>query len=320
MRSNMPYLIKTLIITMLLFVCLMTGAVSAAEKNVGVLWIGESGMATRVSKGLVVRLKEQAPDIHLEFKMELESEAKAVPIYEAWQESKDAIVFLRSTGAEYMGKHPPKIPGFIGGCSNPVVLGAVQNMEAPEGNITGVTYYINARKKIELFKQLLPNMKSLGLIVEKGHPSAPIDQEETKSACEALGIEYHDAVCASENEVLKSAKTFSQSADLIILGSQAMINAQARRVAGIVGNTPIAAYIYSSIQGIGSLCGLAANDEKLGGMLADSVISVVKEGKAINDVPVKVDPEPKFLLNMTMVEKLGLIVPEEIQEKAQLVE
>ena len=206
MKSNINDIIATLVVTPILLILMIAGIANAGEKSVGIMWMGKSGMAKRVSKGLTARLREKAPDINLEFKMELDGESEAVPIYKAWQESKDGIVFLRSTGAKYMGENPPKIPGFIGGCSNPVALGAVRNMDAPEGNITGVTYHIHARKKIELFKKLFPNMKSVGLIVEEGHPSALIDREETKAGCEALGISYHEAICSSENEILRRVK------------------------------------------------------------------------------------------------------------------
>jgi ABC-type uncharacterized transport system substrate-binding protein len=46
---------------------------------------------------------------------------------------------------------------------------------------------------------------------------------------------------------------------------------------------------------------------------------VVVQGKAVMNVPVKVDPDPLFILNMSMVKKLGLTVPDEVKSAARLV-
>ena len=295
-----------------------TSAAQAQNKKIGVLWQGKSGMASRVAQGFTEQMKAKAPDIELEFKIELKDESELAPIYEEWQNTKNGIVFLRSDGASYMKDHPPKIPGFIGGSSNPEKLGVIKNMAAPEGNITGVTYYINARQRIDFFLKVFPNVKNLGLLVHEAHASSPIDREETKAACEALGITYHEALGNTEVEILKGAKELAGKVDLIVLGSQDMVNTHAPKIAGIVKSVPLVSYNPTGIKGNGAVLGMSPDDVRLGRMLADSVIAVVKEGKPISSVPVLTDPQPDLLVNTTMVDKLKLTIPEEILKSATL--
>lgn len=296
----------------------MPNVSTAADKQIGIMWMGESGLAKDVSRGFLQRIKTEAPEIGMEFKIELPDENTAGAIYKKWQSEKDGIVFLRSSGARYMGNHPPSVPGFIGGCSHPTLLGAVRNLETPEGNITGVTYYIDARKKVLVFNRLFPGLKRLGLIVQGSHPSSPIDRSETKEACQMLNIDYQEALCETDTEVLIKGKEMAGKVDLLVLGSQAMVNSAITRLAGVI-DTPMASYLDRSITGLGALCGLAADNEKLGRMLADSVISVLVDGKAISEVPVKLDPDPVFILNMTMVKKLGITVPDDVAAMAKKV-
>lgn len=306
-------------ITIILISALMApGAALAADKQIGVMWMGESGVAKDVTRGLLQGMKSKAPAIDMEFKIELPGEDAAGPIYLKWQKEKDAIVFLRSSGARYMGKNHPRIPGFIGGCSHPTLLGAVYNLEAPEGMITGVTYYLDAARKVAVFKRLFPEMKRLGLIVQGSHPSSPIDRSETRAACEAMGIDYREALCETETDVLIQGKAMAGDVDLLVMGSQAVVNSAIPRLAGLV-DTPIATYLDRSVEGLGAVCALAADNEKLGGMLADSIISVLIDGKPVSDVPVKRDPDPVFLLNMTMVKKLGIAVPDDVAAMAKKV-
>jgi len=296
-------------------------ATNLNAKEVGLLWFGKSGMATRVMTGFNKELKAKAPDIKVEYKINQKDEASALPVYQKFSETKDAIVFLRSSGAKTAAKTPSKVPVFIGAANNPQVLGVIKNMDAPEGYITGVTYYLPAKKQLDIFKQVFPTMKSVGIIVQGSHPSAPIDTAETKGACDALGFTYQEVKCETKTDALKAAKQLSGKVDLIILGNQAVIMDSAKQILGVAsaGKTPVVSYSEKPITSGGSICGLTPDDEKLGRMLAQSLIDVLKNGKKVSEVAVKTDPEPKFLVSKKLVKKYGITIPEELKAKATFV-
>ena len=210
------------------FIC---GPVLAeGSKKVGVMWISKSSMSERIIKGFKARIEEKAPDTRIEYKIEIPDELAALPIYERYQKEKDAIVFLRSNAIKFMLEHPPTKPSFFGACNNPVALGAVEDMNAPDDKITGVTYYIPGTRKMGVFQKVFPDLGSVGILTEKGHPSSPIDRAETKAACEAAGIEYHQVICASKEELAEGVKSLvDKKVDIIIIGDQALIIHQERR-------------------------------------------------------------------------------------------
>ena len=70
----------------------------------------------------------------------------------------------------------------------------------------------------------------------------------------------------------------------------------------------------------GALGGFVAEDVKLGYMLAESLVDVLVKGKAIKDVPVKMDPNPKFFVNAKTAERLGVEIPYEILAAATVIE
>jgi len=311
---------RKLTVAALVLSSVFTSSIKAEE--VGLLWFGKSGMATRVMSGFNKELKAKAPDIKVEFKINLKDEAAALPVYQKFAESKDAIVFLRSSGAKAAAKTPSKVPVLIGAANNPQTLGVVKNMQAPEGYITGVTYYLPAKNQLDIFKKVFPNIKSVGIIVQGSHPSAPIDTAETKAACEALGIAYKEIACESKMDALKASKELSGSVDLIIIGNQALIMDSAKQIMGVAlaSKTPVVSYSEKPIKSGGSICGLAPDDAKLGAMLAQSLIEILKDGKKVSDVPVKTDPEPKFLVNQKVLKKFGISIPDELKNTATFVE
>jgi putative tryptophan/tyrosine transport system substrate-binding protein len=90
-------------------------------------------------------------------------------------------------------------------------------------------------------------------------------------------------------------------------------------IVSAANQTPVVAYSKNPVIKR-ALCGFVADDEKLGYLLAKSLVEVLVEGKAIDSVPVKVDGEPKFFLNAKTAEKLGIEVPFSILDAATIIE
>lgn len=291
------------------------------SKTVGFMWFGKSGMAKRVTKGFDDYMKKTAPDIAIEYVKELADKDAAMKVYKRFQEEKDALVFLRSNGAKLMGKTPPKKPAFIGGCSHPVVLGITDSLEKPSKNATGVTYYLAAERQIKVFKKVFPNLQSVGLIVEKGHPSAQVDNSETTAASKKEGIKFYVRECAAAGEIPDAVKALvEKKADIIIIGNQALIIDNAAMVAKNAGSVPVVSYAEKPIKKGSALCGLVPDDEKLGRMLADSLIQVIKDGKKVKDIPIKTDPAPKFVINIPMMKKMGVKIPGHLLKYAKKIQ
>jgi len=208
----------------------------------------------------------------------------------------------------------PAIPTFIGGCNNPNELGAVKNLQATEGNITGVTYYLPVESQFEVFKAIIPDMKSVLLLLGKNNPSAVVDQAGTKAVCEKLGITYNEKLCDTREDAIAAVNEFKGKVSVIIIGNQALHIDNAENIVKAAGTTPVLSYSSKPVKA-GALGGFVDDDKKLGYMLAESVVAVLKNGKAIKAVPVKVDPAPKFYVNSRTAEKLKIEIPFTIQER-----
>jgi putative tryptophan/tyrosine transport system substrate-binding protein len=187
------------LMVVLAFLALMATAenLRAANSEIAVMWVGKSGMTNRVLMGFMQRARTTAPDMTITLKRELKNMKDAETLFSQFESTMNGIVFLRSTGAKFLAKANPKVPCFIGGCNNPVYLGTVKNLNAPEGNITGVTYFIPYQEIFKLMLALFPNVKSVWILLEKGHPGAVIDQEGTREQCERFKLSYNEVVARS---------------------------------------------------------------------------------------------------------------------------
>jgi putative tryptophan/tyrosine transport system substrate-binding protein len=309
-------------LSILLVMSLGNTASRATDKKLVLMWVGQAGMAKRVASGFVQRMKETASNVEIVQHRELGSMSQGQQVFKESETSADGIVFLRSNGAEFLGHldSPPKVPCFVGGCNNPLELGAIKNLNAPEGMITGVTYSIPFEKRFEVIKQLFPGIKSVGLLLQKGHSAAVIDQQGTKEQCARNGIAYNEVLAENLSQLVDGTKQLSGKVDVFILSSTALVLDNLMSLLAITNpaKKPIFSYAADRAEK-GATAELAADDEKLGKMLADSVVDVVVNKKPISQVPVKTDPNPQLIINEGQMRALGLNFSDAILKNARLV-
>jgi putative ABC transport system substrate-binding protein len=300
-------------------VLLAASLTTAQAMEIGVAWLGKSGMASSVRAGFEEGMKELLPDANLEVRPDLadaDTLQKAINDYET---SKTAMVILRSNGAKILGKHGPKIPSFIGGANHPGQLGVISNLEAPEGNITGVTYYLDYLVRMESFMAVVPNVTKVHMLVEEGHAGSQVDIDGTLEACKTLNLTCTHSVVKGRDQALADLAGH-KDASMIIIGNQAgLYDKNMGAFLAEMGSVPVVSYAAGAVK-LGALTSLAADDHQLGRLLALKVVEVVSGGKSVHDVPVGYDEDPTLLVNMATLSSLNLELEPEILEGAQLIE
>ncbi|MBU2515638.1 hypothetical protein KJ966_30345 [bacterium] len=310
---------KTLKFTLFILSFVISATLSAQSIKIGFAWAGKSGMADRVTNGFDNRIKEIGSNLDIEYVKNLPDINKLGEVIDRFQKSKTGMVILRSNGAEYLGKNQPKIPTFIGGCNHPAQLGTVQNLMNPEGNITGVTYFLPVETQFEIFTTLLPNMKSLVLLANKNNPSSSVDLSETQQMCAKMGFKCVYELTTNKNQVFDAVNKYKNEYSAFVIGNQAEVMDVTEQIVSLAGKVPVLSYSSIPVKK-GALGGFVADDFKLGMLLADSVVDVLVKGKSIKSVSIKVDPKPKFFINTKTAEMLGIEIPFEILELAELVQ
>lgn len=306
----------------ILMVCILVGLLTvnlwASEIPVGVAWQGSAAMANRVFQGFEQALTEQAPNVQLDVRKELNDIPELAAVIEEFQATKKGMVILRSNGAQLLGTLSLSIPTFIGGCNNPVELGVAESLNQPMTNLTGVTFYIPAGVKLETFQVVYPALKEYILLVEEGHPGSPIDAVETEAAAPGLGLTGKIVFCQTLNDALDAIEN-AGSETSIIIGSQALLMDDAEMLVQAAGQRPVFAYSERPVEA-GALCGVVADDGKLGQMLGQIVAEVLDQGADIGTIPIQTDPAPKLYLNASTVERLQLDIPYEILMLATIID
>jgi putative tryptophan/tyrosine transport system substrate-binding protein len=83
-----------------------------------------------------------------------------------------------------------KIPIVFVSAADPVKTGLVASLSRPGGNVTGVSLLASAldAKKLDLLRELVPQVSTIGALVNPGYPEAKSQANEFQTAANLLGV------------------------------------------------------------------------------------------------------------------------------------
>src|SRR5438046_3536222 len=112
------------------------------------------------------------------------------------------LIVTRGTPAARAAKNATgTIPMIMATMGDP--RGIVASFAHPGGNITGVTTFSTElqAKRIELLKELVPNLSRVALLHNMGNPAAPPEWDETRMAARSLGLQAELLDVRSEGDL-----------------------------------------------------------------------------------------------------------------------
>src|SRR5262249_49748648 len=105
------------------------------------------------------------------------------------------------------------IPIVIAGVGDPVRSGLVSSLARPGGNITGVTVFGPglAAKRLELLKEVVPNMSRVAFLWNPANPDQKFSLNEVQAGARALGVTLQSVEARSREELERALTTMKQS-------------------------------------------------------------------------------------------------------------
>jgi putative ABC transport system substrate-binding protein len=196
--------------------------------------------------------------------------------------------------------------------SDPVKFGLVASLNRPGGNITGVTFLINALapKQLELFNALIPKATVMAFLVNPENPNTETDIGEVLSAAGRLGLRLlvFKASTGSEFEQAFAAMA-EQQVSALVVSSDPFFLARHAQLAGLAARYRVPV-MFGYRQGpvAGGLMSYGAN-------ILDSYRQVgvytgrVLKGERPAELPVIQPTKFELVINLKTAKVLGLEVP-----------
>jgi len=192
----------------------------------------------------------------------------------------------------------------------------VQNLQAPEGLITGIgegTIEFEG-KRLELLKKTAPSTKKVMAIVESNHPNAPVFKEKVEGAAKALGLRMVYIEIEKTDDLPKKLYMVNRAnGDAFIGGPWPSNQKYAKEMADHFLKNKIPSINDETSVGanIGFLLTYSDDRYKTGKQAAESIVKILK-GAPISDVPVEFAKDIVLEINQKTAEAIGIKIPKDI--------
>ena len=228
------------------------------------------------------------------------------------------LIVTRGTPAAMAAKDATEtIPLLMATMGDPRAI--VTSFAHPGGNITGVTTFSTelTAKRIELVKEMVPNLSRVGLLHNMGNPAAPPEWEETKRAARALGL-HAELLDVRRQEDLSRAFELAvrQHVDALVIGPDGLTQMHQQTILDFVARNRLpAAWPAREFVEAGGLIAYAVNYPDLYFRFARFIDKIFKGGKP-SEIPVEQPMKFELVINLKTAKALGITVPKSLLLRA----
>ena len=154
----------------------------------------------------------------------------------------DVIVAWSSPAVFAARRATSTIPIVMASVGDPVAMGFVTNLARPGGNVTGLSNMAHdlSGKLVELFVEIVPSMKHVGVVQNPSNPSMPFILSKTENAIRALGLRFEvvDAKSGEEFEAALQSLSAKGVNGVVLLADPSLVENR-RRIAEVALKTQI---------------------------------------------------------------------------------
>ncbi len=223
-------------------------------------------------------------------------------------EEYDCIVPIASLAAQCMqvATEDTDIPVVFAAVSDPITSGLVETLDAPGGNVTGTSDYLDATAILDMMFAQNPDVETVGLLYCKSEDSSKVPIEEAKAYLDSKGIDYVEKTGTTTDELTLALESMLDQVDAVFTPTDNTVAAAELALAEkfIEAGVPHYAGADSFVRnGAFATCGVNYTD--LGTKTAEMVIEVLK-GKDISAYPVHVMDGGIITVNTETAEGLGV--------------
>jgi putative tryptophan/tyrosine transport system substrate-binding protein len=205
---------------------------------------------------------------------------------------------------------------------DPIVLGVVDSLSRPGGNLTGVSSLSVevSRKRLEFMHELLPGAAVLAIVVNPTSPTANSQLKNLQVAADTLGVRLHVLQAVSEQEFDTLFTGLSQlRADGLVFTSDPYFANRSQQLAALAAHYGVPAITQSRdftiAGGLMSYGGDFTQSHRRAGIYAGRVLN----GEKPADLPVQLVTKVELFVNLKAAKALGLTVPPSLISSADVV-
>ncbi|MBU1565155.1 MAG: hypothetical protein KJ630_05960 [Proteobacteria bacterium] len=231
------------------------------------------------------------------------------------------IVSMSSEGTQIAQAMKLETPVIAAVINHPLSLGIIEKNRSNE-NLTGLSYFIDPEKQLQLFQKLFPGSNHFGMIYDKNNPAGFLAEEPLMAkACKKLGIRFTSVGIVGRDDIAEGAeKMLADKVELLIVPTNLEVYGNLGLILEQFYSRKIP-IVSLNKQGVdnGALAALFADNYKLGRMAGPMFRSILIDHTPASAIPIAMIDEPDLIINLSAANSLDYEFPPDILVSAAIV-
>ena len=202
--------------------------------------------------------------------------------------------------------------------SDPVAGGLVASLSRPGGNVTGLSNQSSdlAGKRIELLRDVLPNLRRLAILANVGHRESVLEMDQVQAAVRSLGIEVAKLEVRRAEDISPAFESLKGQADALYVVGSALIAANRTRIItfALSARLPTSFHTRDYVEA-GALMSYGPNFLDQFRRTAEIVDKILRGAKPA-DIPIEQPTKFDLVINLSTAKALGLTIPPTLLARA----
>jgi putative tryptophan/tyrosine transport system substrate-binding protein len=292
-------------------------------KTVGLLVPGTPATHGQWFAVLVQRLRElgwiDGRNITVEYRWAAGSSERFAEIAAEFVRLKADVIATSATGPTLAAKQATSsIPVVFAGIADAVGSGVVANLARPGGNLTGLSVLFTdlAGKRLELLREILPNLRRLAILTNVGNPGAMLEVHEVETTARTLGLETVTPDVRRPEDIVPALESLKDDLNAVYVISDPLITTNRIRINTFALRARMPTmYSNREFVELGGLMSYGPNIADLFRRAGDLVDKILRGAKPA-DIPVEQPTKFDLVINLTTAKALNLAVPPALLARA----
>src|SRR5262245_3131277 len=224
----------------------------------------------------------------------------------------DVIVTTGTTNVVLSKQATSAIPIVFAAAGDPVATGLVESLARPGGNVTGLSLQATdlAGKRIELLREVVPNLRRLGIMGNVSNRVVVLEIGEVQAAARTLGLDVVTSEFRKAEEIAHAFEPFKGRAGALFVVLDPLVNNHRVAIATLAlgARLPTMHGLGGLVEAGGLMC-YAADFSDLFWRTAGLVDKILR-GLKPAEIPVEQPTKFDLVINLTTAKALGLAFPE----------
>ncbi|SFP66412.1 ABC transporter substrate-binding protein [Tranquillimonas alkanivorans] len=228
----------------------------------------------------------------------------------------DVLVGISTPSAQALASATSELPVVFTAVTDPVSAKLVDKMEAPGGNVTGLSDMSPVGQHLDLMKEIKPNATRVGVVYSPGESNAAALLEMLRSEAEGRDLEIVEAAAVTSADMMTATRSIAGEVDFIYAPTDNNVASAIKTIVAVgeSAGVPVFAGANTYVPE-GATVGLGFDYAQIGEQTADYVVQIL-EGANPADMPATVASGSDLVLNLGAAEKIGLEIPQSVRDRA----